>query len=273
MEKEHYLHSDQHIENNIANGWEFKFGDYISRGFEYTNKQAGAFIGFTALFFLIAIVVGLIPIGGALANAIFLSNCLMVGYALGIKNFQKTGTSDFNSLWDGFKFIGPISILGLVTIAISVVGILIFGLVIGFSFIGDFMELQKNPGDQEAVMAMIEGFAGKWGILVILGILLGFLFFPLAFAPFFIIFHGKDAIKSIELSYKLVAKNWPVAFAFYIIAILIMVIGSAITCGLGALYLFPVFRNMMFAMYEDMTGMDLDNDAEVNFTDSETIDG
>lgn len=266
MEKQHYLHSDTALENKIANGWDFKFGDYLSRGFEYTNKQVGAFIGYTVLCAIIYIIVSLIPLGGALINALFLTNCLMVGFALGTKHFQKTGISDFNSFWDGFKFIGPISILGLIAIAATIASSVLVGLIIGFSFIGDFIALQQNPGNQEIATTFVMGISEHGLTLSVLALLLGFLAFPLAFASFFIVFHNKDGIKSIEASYKIVSKNWVLAYIFYLVATLIMAIGGAITCGLGLIYLLPAYRNMLFAMYEDMTGMNQEDDT-ISLTD------
>lgn len=260
MENQDYLHSNTALENNLANGWDFKFGDYLSRGFEHTNKQAGPFIGYTVLCAIIALVVGLIPIGGTLINSLFLTNCLMIGFALGAKYFQKTGISDFNSFWEGFKFIGPIAILGLIVIVATIVSFSLAGLIIGFSFIGDFIALQQNPGNQEIARTFVLNLSEHLPTLTILALLLGFLTFPLAFAPFFIAFYNKDAIKSIEASYKIISKNWALAYIFYLIATLIMAIGGAITCGLGLIYLFPAYRNMLFAMFEDMTGMNQEND-------------
>ena len=219
---------------------------------------------------IIAIIVGLIPIGGTLINTLFLTNCLMIGFALGTKHFQKTDISDFNSFWDGFKFIGPISILGLIAIVVTIASFTLVGLIIGFSFIGDFIALQQNPGNQEIAKNFIIGITEYGLTLTILALLLGFLTFPLAFAPFFIVFHNKEAIKSIEASYKIVSKNWALAYIFYLVATLIMAIGGAITCGLGLIYLFPAYRNMLFAMYEDMTGMNQEEET-TSFTNSDAF--
>ena len=271
MEKEHYLHSDKHIENNISNGWEFKFGDYISLGFEYMNKQIGYNILFIVIIMAIGFATGLIPFAGALISAIFLNVCLNMGFATATNHFNRTPETDFNTYFDGFKFIGPISVYGLIVLVVSLLfGVLIFGF-IGFSYFTDFLEIQQNPMDQELARDFVLGLVSKIPFILVAGLIVGFFTYPLTFAPFFIVFHGKDAVESIRLSYKLVMKNWLIGYVFIIVSGIIGVAG-VIACGVGLLYTIPALRNMLYAMFEDMTGMNQE-DGSVSFTDANTIDG
>ena len=42
------------IENHLANGYEVKIGDYISRGYDIFKSNMDAYIGYTVLYFAIS---------------------------------------------------------------------------------------------------------------------------------------------------------------------------------------------------------------------------
>lgn len=58
------------IRDLINNGYEFKLGDYISRGFALMQANLGGFIGFFLIYALIALVLAFIPFVGSLASMV-----------------------------------------------------------------------------------------------------------------------------------------------------------------------------------------------------------
>ena len=273
MEKEHYLHSSNHLEGNIANGWEFKFGDYISRGFSYTNLQIGQNLGHAFLVLVLLILTGLIPFVGSLVSSLFLSTCLLIGFSTGLNHYNRNQASDYNTFWDGFKFIGPITIYGLISIAISLVVVGVLVAVLGVSIISDFMEIQKNPSDRELANQIMSSVLSKGLILAPIFIIILFLTFPMYLAPFFIVFFGMEPLAGIKASYCLLKHNWVSGVIFIIVIGIIVSFGTLFTCGLGILYFLPVAYNMIYALFEDMTGLDREDNGPINHLNSDLLDG
>ncbi len=265
-------HSDSTIQKNIANGWEFKLGDYISQGFKNTNNLIGGTLGFAIIAIIIIVVAQFIPIAGAIANALFLSNCLLVGFAMASYSYKKNGDTNFNNFWDGFKFVGPMATYGLLYFVVMIVVVLLAFVVFGMGFFEQIMAIQKNPGNAEMAQEFAMNLMSKIGILFLLGIGLMVALYPLTFVPFFIVFHGKNAVDSISTSYKLLGKNYVMGCLFVLLVSIIAFIGM-LACFVGAVYTFPASRNMLYEMYADMTGLELEDAISVdNITDVNTLD-
>ncbi|GAB4421783.1 MAG: hypothetical protein OHK0039_37130 [Bacteroidia bacterium] len=105
-------HQEQHIQSLIANGYEFKIGDYINRGFEIFRKDAGNFIGYGFLMIPL-ILLALIPILGAIAMLI-----LLMPYTAGFYLYANKVANDeprtFQDFFGGMKFTG--NLLGMVVL-------------------------------------------------------------------------------------------------------------------------------------------------------------
>ena len=95
---------DAKCEKLITDGYEFKFGEYINKGFDIFKKNAGGFIGYLLIVMVIAIVASLIPIVGSLANAI-ISPALYAGFYIVGKKIVHDEPYEFKDFFKGFDFL------------------------------------------------------------------------------------------------------------------------------------------------------------------------
>lgn len=103
-------------------GYEFKFGEYISRGFELFKANIGGFILFTLLYFVISAVAGLIPFVGGLISTIVLQPALIAGYFVVGKKIHHGEPYEFNDFFKGFEVIKDLSIAKLLIIIFVLAG-------------------------------------------------------------------------------------------------------------------------------------------------------
>lgn len=96
------------------------------------------------------------------------------------------------------------------------------------------------------------------GILIVVGLV--FLILPgiylavsYSFAQYFVLFLGYDFWSAMELSRKIVSKNWWNIFGFFIVMALINVAGF-LACGIGILFTAPVTLCMIYIAFEDIVG-------------------
>ena len=105
------------IQQAIANGYEFKIGDYVSRGLNIFKQNPGGFIGFVLLFFIISIVINLIPFLGFLL-AIVVSPPLSVGIAIASHKQESDGDMAFGNFFKGFDYIGQLIVAYIIMLVI-----------------------------------------------------------------------------------------------------------------------------------------------------------
>ena len=72
---------DEKVGQLLANGYEFKLGEYISAAHRVVMKEMGSFIGFLLLLIVIYGVLAFIPFVGSIANFI-ISYPLIMGFAI-----------------------------------------------------------------------------------------------------------------------------------------------------------------------------------------------
>ncbi len=100
-----------HLDRALAKS-QFKFGQYISYGFDLWKKEAGAYIGFGIIYMIISLFASFIPIVGPLGSNLILVPCLTAGaYYFSHKTFKNK--PDFANFFSGFEKIGPLIIVTL----------------------------------------------------------------------------------------------------------------------------------------------------------------
>src|SRR5947208_553432 len=72
---------DQKVSHLIANGYQFRIGDYLSAGHKILMRHLGSFIGYLLIFFIISIVLSVIPFAGSIINFI-IGNALFMGFSI-----------------------------------------------------------------------------------------------------------------------------------------------------------------------------------------------
>ncbi|MCK4661439.1 MAG: hypothetical protein KAT68_01130 [Bacteroidales bacterium] len=136
------------IDELSQKGYIIDVGNYISRGWDLFQKNMGGFIGFTAIYFIITIAVGIIPFIGVVGN-ILLSPCLAAGYYLVANKIYKNKNHEFEDFFKGFDYFGNLVLASLITgifIGIGIVLLIIPGiyLAVAYSFIIPFIIFSKT---------------------------------------------------------------------------------------------------------------------------------
>jgi uncharacterized membrane protein len=244
------------LDSVINEGYTFELGNYLNAAFNMFGKDAGNFIGYCLVSFIINFVIGLIPFIGAIAG-IFIAPALAAGYYFYLKagSGELAGQRSFSNFFDGFKtpywmqlVLANLIIAIFVIIAAVIVAIPLF-MGVGLGFIQDLASAgQMNDPDKiQEVAALI--FGSKLIFSVI------FLFLAIAlvmvlwiFTPQFIVFHNLSFWDAMEASRKVVMKNYLKVLLFLIVLGVLVVLG-AILCLVGLLVAMPVFYLALYAAF------------------------
>ncbi|MDB9528434.1 hypothetical protein PN498_20755 [Oscillatoria sp. CS-180] len=204
--------------------YDFKMGQYFSRGWDIFKANALPFIGFTLLIGIIVAVVSLIlpyplgsgnpeagQIGGNIVGNI-LSTLLGPGFYIVALQIARNRPTSFSDFFGGFKRALPILLLAIIS-----------GVLITLGFI-----LVIIPGIYLAVSYMIS--------------------LPL------LLDKNLDFWPALETSRKVVGKKW---FSFFGFALLLglLNLGGLILVGLGLLITVPLTACAVIAAYEDIVGL------------------
>jgi uncharacterized membrane protein len=98
-------------------------GEYLKTGWELVKRYPGGFIGFSLVYFLIQIVLGIIPLLGWFASAA-VSPALLIGYFIVSAKMLQGGSPQFGDFFLGFRFFVPLLLTGLVGGMLSAIGFL-----------------------------------------------------------------------------------------------------------------------------------------------------
>jgi hypothetical protein len=244
----------QKLQNHLANGYDFKIGDYISRGMEIFKANMGAYIGYTVLYGLIAMVLAFIPLGNIVAP-ILVTPCLLFGYHLVSNQIsEKNIVPEFNTFFSGFNHFSKLAVIALITFIAIFTCFLPFIFSIGFAI---FSNLENKAEMFSTIMN------GPMPLLLI-G-LLAFLYLGIswAFAGLIAVFHNKEAWSAMETSRKLVGKNWLMVLLFFIVIGLINIVG-AMLLFFGLLFTVPFGICCVYAAYEDIAGLDNNTQSQID---------
>lgn len=252
-------HNGKSLESVLTDGYSFNMGDYINKGFKLFGNDAGSYIGFTLVSFVISFVVGLIPFLGTIAG-LFVSPALNGGWYIFGQKHNSGQQRSFSNFFDAFKnppwiqlVLGSLvsSIFIALAAAVIIVPAVIF---LGAGFITDIMSLQNNTDPDEVMAIFAAIFTGKIFLTILLAALIASLVAALyIFMPQFIIFRGMAFWDAMEASRKVVMKNYIQVVLFLIVLSIIAFIG-ALLCGLGLLVAIPLFFLAVHSAFEDIMG-------------------
>lgn len=241
------------IDRILAQGIDFKFGDYISQGFSLLQKNLGGFIGFTLVFIILSGVVGLIPIVGPIANSLFISPALTVGIYLVARKLDRNETTEFGDFFKGFDFIGQLALTALVMGAIILLSLVPFGIAVWdsglFDWYQDAIQYRVDASDLPSIPI--------WSYILLLPAI--FLGIAYSWSYLFVAFHGMSFWDAMEASRRILMKIWPVYFAFTIVVGLIMAAGIILLC-VGLLASLPAGYCMFYAAFADVTKLNAEPD-------------
>jgi len=259
LDQSENTHNGRTVESVLANGYSFNLGDYIGRAFKLFGNDAGSYLGYVLLYFIINFVINMLPFIGGIAS-LAINPALIAGWYIYARNHNMGHTRGFGNFFDGFK--GPhwiqlilaslvTSIFVAIAVAIVIVPFFFSTLVDMFSNFSEMREM-RDPDDMRAfAMGM---FTGKIVLGIVIAGLLGSLVAVLyCLAPMFIVFRGMSFWDAMEASRKVVTKNYMQFLVFFIVLIVILVIGTLLCC-IGLLVAIPIYYLSLYVAFEAIMG-------------------
>lgn len=225
-----------------GNGWQ-----WIASGWTLFKLQPGMWIGMTIAWFVIMLVIAIVPIIGGIANNILMP-AFFGGLLLGCRALERGGELEFGHLFAGFRDrFGKLALVGIYYLVALVVVAIIAALIGGIG-IGTAVSIFTGAGDAA------QGVAGAMAILLVALIVLA-LMLPVVmsvwFAPALIVFHNLDVVDALKRSFAGCLKNI-VPFLLYGVILLGLAILASLPIGLGWLLLGPTVIASVYASYRDI---------------------
>lgn len=255
------------IEDITTYGYQFDLGRYMSTGWNNFKQEAGSYIGFTILYFIIAVVIAFIPFANILSSAI--QYTLVAGLFIFTRNMLN-GRETFGDFFTGFNSFGQIILFWLVLLLFLMPAIVIFILYLIPADV--FTEIISGNPDTDYIAELLGTmFTERMGSIVYLYIFLMlyifYIYISYSFTLIFIVDRGMSFWDAMESSRKVIAKNFFSFLGMYIILFLLMAIGTVVSCGLGVLVLLPYLYNVIFAAYDDIVGPAIEEFEDENLED------
>jgi uncharacterized membrane protein len=235
-------------------GWQ-----WIANGFGLFRKNPPIWIALFVVYFLIVIVVSIIPVVGPLVMTL-LAPVFTAGFMLACRDVEAGEELELSYLITGFKhntsqlvtvgglyLVGSITILGLMLMAGG-------GSILGAAALGHMQGTEPNE-------VMVGAMGGMLVALLVALALLVPLLMAYWFAPALVVLRNMTAMDAMKLSFVGCLRNiWP--FLVYgVIAFILMMI-AMIPFGLGMLILVPVLNASIYVGYKDVFPAESEQQAE-----------
>jgi hypothetical protein len=232
--------STSHLENLIKEGYELNFGNCISQGFSIINKNIGGFIGYTLIYLLTTMLLGVIPFFGSIIDLI-ITTPLTAGFYIVASKIKNGENHEFSDFFKGFDFFGPL-------IGTSLFLTLIFFLTL--IAMAGFVYLLT---DVDMLISSAAEFSVSF-IFVVLLLMLPFIYLIVAYnwSSMLVVFYGYSAWRAMETSRKMITKKWFSVFLYFFIISLILMAGL-FAFGLGILYTIPFFMCANYVAFSEIT--------------------
>lgn len=243
------------IEQIIENGYEFRLGEYISRGFDIMNRNAGLFIGYFLTYFAISIVLAVIPFIGGLASMV-IAPALSIGTIIVAQKTDVGESVDFNDFFKGFNKLGNLFLVsllaGLIAIAAALPGIILL-IYAGISSFNELRGLGEIGEPDELLNGVFAIFLNPMLWVGFLAALIPAIYLTISYlyAPMLVYFYNMEPWPAMEASRKLVKNHWGITFLFLIVLGLIGIAGFIVLVGI--LYTVPATQCATYAAFADIT--------------------
>jgi hypothetical protein len=205
--------------------------------------------------------VGVIPYGGSILNNLVVSPCFAASAIFITWRISKGyAWTDFGDMFKGFSYATPVLISTLIqSFVMALIGLLCF-----FSLIPqlvDLFELSQGSGayqNQEEIIELLRSiFFNTKNILLFCLFMLAILLLSAlwAFKIHFIVVYKMDAWPAMELSRRVTTPNLLRLVGLFIIIGLIVIV-SALPCGIGLLFSLPLSIGAIYSAFAQITGSD-----------------
>lgn len=239
----------------LTYGYEFNLGKYFQDGWELYKKGAGNYIGFTIVFFIIVMMLIFVPFVNMLVTVV--EYVLIAGVFIYTRNLT-LNKGEFSNFFEGFKSFGQILLFTLTLLAFMLPAIIIFIVyIIPEGFITEMFN--GYPEDPEYIIeSFLASFEGNVGSVIFLYLVMllyiMYLYISYSFTLLNIVDRKMRFWDAMELSRKVVSKNFLWFFLMYLIMAVMIPIVVVMTCGLGIVIGLPFTYTVTFAAYNDIMG-------------------
>lgn len=229
---------------------------WIAGAWPYFTGNPLGWIGAMIVFFLISMVVGIIPLGGIVLNIFY--PVVVGGFMLGCVAHKEGGSFEFQHMFAGFKepYFKRLAMLGVFYTVLTFAAIILLG-VLAFVMLGGFEFFQVIE------QAQIEDVSAYATDIMLLTLIAATLFTPCVmaiwFAPTIIISSEETALSAMLLSFNACLKNI-LPFVLYGIVVFILAIIASIPLMLGYLVLLPVLSASVYVSFLDCFKSDISDD-------------
>ena len=224
-----------------GHGW-----NWIAEGWTLFRSAPWMWIAIMVVFFVIFLVLALIPFVGSLAIYL-LWPVFGAGLVIGCRVIEEGGELEFKHLFEGFSNrVGPLVAVGALYLA-AWIGILLVAMVVtGASVFALF--LGGGGQDPAAMAAALTTVALV--VLIVLALMVPVLM-AVWFAPALVVFHQLGPVEAIKGSFLGCLRNI-LPFLVYGIMFTLLAILATIPLGLGWLVLGPVTAASLYTAYRDI---------------------
>lgn len=249
----------------------FAIGYAISDGWRLVSQHLGYYIGAGVIVMIIGVFAGFIPFVGGIINNLILSPCFAASAIFITWRISKGyGWTDFGDMFKGFSYATPVVISTLIQSFVMV----LIGLLCFFSLIPelvDLWELSQGSGayqNQDEIAELFRSiFFNTKNIFLFSLFLLAMLLVTAvwAFKIHFIVVYKMDAWPAMELSRRVTTPNLLRLVGLFIIIGLIVIV-SALPCGIGLLFSLPLSIGAIYSAFAQITGSNQpDEDSNYSF--------
>ena len=248
----------------------FSIGLAISDGWRIVSKHLGYYIGAGVITVIISMFVGIIPYGGSILNNLVVGPCFAASAIFITWRISKGyAWTDFGDMFKGFSYATPVLISTLIQSFVMV----LIGLLCFFSLIPqlvDLFELSQGSGayqNQEEIMELFRSiFFNTKTILLFFLFMLAILLLSAvwAFKIHFIVVYKMDPWPAMELSRRITTPNLLRLVGLFIIIGLIVIV-SALPCGIGLLFSLPLSFGAIYSAFAQITGSDQPDESNYMF--------
>lgn len=169
---------EKKVNELIAGGYQFDMGKYISEGWDLFQKNAGAFIGFTALVVVITGIMALIPFIGSVGQMLVVVP-LNAGFFIVARKLHRGEHTEFGDFFKGFDYFGGLvlaSLIGGVMIVVGLVLLIIPGiyLAIAYSMVTCmviFARMDFWPALEASRKVISKNWFSFFGFAIVLGLI------------------------------------------------------------------------------------------------------
>ncbi|EGV18126.1 BPSS1780 family membrane protein [Thiocapsa marina] len=223
---------------------------WITEAWQLFKSQPWAWIGAVVLFYVILILVSIVPLVGSLAVTI-LTPMLSAGLVIGAHRQYREGRFAISHLFAGVsESPGPLALVGVVYLLLALGIVIVAGVLFAavFASMGSVMDLSTMDPNDIGIL-----FANPMILLpVLVAMLLGI---PLAmamfFAPSLVALDQVPVLKAFKLSFSGCLKNILPFLIYGLIAMVLVILGS-LPVMLGLLVVAPVLTIAIYTAYRDI---------------------